>query len=208
MDISNIRRSDLGHSRGSGDPSCVIPAKAGIQENGAFNRYLLYSLALHFLFFVLTIFLIPRAAPLTLGLTEVSLYRENAGPTRGADMPKPVIASTTGPAKPEVAPAQPEGGRQGGIQGPAANRRLISAEYPQYPAWAQARGLEMAVTVRFWVSSEGKVKKVETVSRSGWLDVDQEVENKVAKWLFEPLPAGLKTEDQWGQVTIKFRLTD
>lgn len=92
------------------------------------------------------------------------------------------------------------------ITGPVSSRRVVRTVSPKYPAWAEEKGIEGEVEVKFWVSPEGIVNKLALVKTSGYPDFDSRAIEAVRKYLFEPVGRSEKREDQWGTVTIKYFL--
>lgn len=92
------------------------------------------------------------------------------------------------------------------LAGPAADRPVRNYIMPQYPEWAKTEGVEGSVTLGFVVLPDGRVKSNVMVHRtSGYQDFDQRAQEALRMWRFESLPAG-STEEQWGTITMHFRL--
>ena len=77
--------------------------------------------------------------------------------------------------RPTTAAKLKNGGKKGiDIEGPLANRKVISYNIPKFPSWALKQGIpESSVSIRFWVSPEGKVLpnlRIERTSGFGRLD--------------------------------------
>jgi len=92
------------------------------------------------------------------------------------------------------------------ITGPVSRRTLIRSVMPRYPAWAEEKGVEGKVELKFWVSPDGMVTSVELVSTSGYPDLDSRAMEAVKKYLFSPLGKDEEKEEQWGTITIKYTL--
>lgn len=130
---------------------------------------------------------------------------ERPSARRGGGLAAPAPPPPSPGAK---APAEAAPSRKGGIEisGPLAGRGLLSARMPAYPDWAQERGVEADVLIRFFVGPDGRVLERMIVERtSGHKELDARCLEALARMLFAPLPAG-RTEDQWGIVTFRFRL--
>lgn len=93
------------------------------------------------------------------------------------------------------------------LAGPAADRPVRKYIMPEYPEWAKREGVEGSVTLGFVVLPDGRVKKNVMVHRtSGYEDFDRRAQEALRLWRFEPLPPG-STDEQWGSITVHFRLT-
>lgn len=94
------------------------------------------------------------------------------------------------------------------VAGPISQREITKKLVPRYPKWALDRRISGTVVVRIWVQPNGQVKGAPTVeSSSGYPDLDQVVVDALRGWEFAPLGSGVKTEDQWGEITFKFMLS-
>ncbi len=94
------------------------------------------------------------------------------------------------------------------IAGPISQREILRKVKPRYPRWALEQRITGTTTVRLWVMPNGKVKGVpQIVSSSGYPDLDQVVVDALREWEFAPLEAGVKAEDQWGDITFVFQLS-
>ncbi|MDI6809154.1 MAG: energy transducer TonB [Candidatus Eisenbacteria bacterium] len=104
------------------------------------------------------------------------------------------------------------GGRYGteaGIsEGPVGRRLVLSSVLPGYPEWARRKGIESEVVLKFWVSANGKVKNVEVTRFSGVPEFDQLAENALYKWRFESLNPQEPQVDEWGVISMLWRLED
>lgn len=92
------------------------------------------------------------------------------------------------------------------LAGPAADRPVRNHIMPEYPEWAKTEGVEGSVTLGFVVLPDGRVKANVMVHRtSGYQDFDQRAQQALRLWKFEALPPG-STQEQWGTITMHFRL--
>jgi len=89
------------------------------------------------------------------------------------------------------------------IEGPAGTRKIIYKEKIDYPLWAQEKGIEGKVKIKFWVNPEGKIYNTEISLSSGNPEIDFYAERKFKKWLFEPVNS---EKDVWGIITLNFKL--
>ncbi len=128
---------------------------------------------------------------------------------------RPLSKPSTAPALPQLAPqSQPTiaapvtKGTSFQIAGPISQREIVNKVKPKYPKWALDQRISGTVTVRIWVMPNGKVKGMpQVLCSSGYPDLDQVVVNAVREWEFAPLGPGVKSEDQWGDITFIFQLS-
>jgi protein TonB len=93
-----------------------------------------------------------------------------------------------------------------GIQGPVGQRKILFSQLPEYPDWAKRQGVEGEVLLKFWVSPEGLVTRIEIARFSGFRDFDDRAARALQSWRFEPIGAEAEKTEQWGTVPFKFRL--
>ncbi|MHB2026097.1 MAG: TonB family protein [Elusimicrobiota bacterium] len=91
------------------------------------------------------------------------------------------------------------------IEGPLANRKVLSYVAPAFPRWASEAGiLEASVAIKFWVSQDGAVQSDMSIERtSGYGRLDRLAIRSLAKWKFAPIDTN---ERQWGIITFRFIL--
>lgn len=89
------------------------------------------------------------------------------------------------------------------IEGPAGSRKIVYKEKIEYPFWAQKRGIEGKVKIKFWVNPEGKIINTEIFSSSGYPEIDLYAEENFKKWLFDTAKSD---KNVWGIITIVFKL--
>lgn len=89
------------------------------------------------------------------------------------------------------------------IEGPLADRKIVSYELPEFPAWARDQGvLEAVVSIHFTVSPEGRVLPgMRVESTSGYGRIDRLAMDSLKKWRFIPLEG---TGSQWGIIFFRF----
>ncbi len=89
------------------------------------------------------------------------------------------------------------------LEGPVGNRRILKRTVPTSPDWVGTRGLDLTVTVRFQVLSDGTVKPGAVIRKtSGFPEIDQRALAALRQWRFEPVPAA--SAEVWGRVTFHF----
>ena len=105
-----------------------------------------------------------------------------------------------------VAPKKKEKKSLFTITGPLQNRTIIKQVPPEYPAWAQAQGLEASVVLEFTVDPMGLVKNTIVVRRtSGYPKLDDTAIEALRKWKFAPLADGANREEV-GLITFNYSL--
>jgi TonB family protein len=88
-----------------------------------------------------------------------------------------------------------------GIRGPAGKRKILYK--PEIPEVKIDR--EGEVELRFWVLPDGSVGSVLPLLR-GDAELERIAINYMKQWRFNPLDEGGSTVEQWGTITVKFRL--
>ncbi len=121
----------------------------------------------------------------------------SAGPARGARMP------AFGPVSPSGPP-----GTAGGPPGVRDQPTALSGITPRYPFHARAEGQEGLVTVRVWVSGEGRVESAEVVRSSRFSALDEAALGAVRKARFAPAERGGRRVAGEIDLTFEFRLKD
>ena len=88
-----------------------------------------------------------------------------------------------------------------GIRGPAGSREILYK--PEIPDVKIER--EGEVELKFWVLPDGSVGSVVPLLR-GDAELERIAVNYMKQWRFDPLNEGELTVEQWGTITVKFRL--
>lgn len=92
------------------------------------------------------------------------------------------------------------------ITGPLKDRRIEKQVIPEYPAWAQAQGIEAAVVLEFTVDANGFVKNNVVVRRtSGYPKLDDTAIKALRQWKFVPL-GGDENREEVGMITFNYAL--
>jgi TonB family protein len=91
------------------------------------------------------------------------------------------------------------------IEGPLADRRVVSYDVPAFPEWARQRNIiEAEVVILFYVDPEGAVLPDLRVERtSGYGRLDRLCLDSLRRWKFAPISASVR---QWGRITFRFIL--
>jgi TonB family protein len=91
------------------------------------------------------------------------------------------------------------------IEGPLADRKVVSYDVPKFPDWAAKQGIMDAdVVILFYVDPDGNVlpdMSVDHTSGSGQLD--RLAMASLRNWKFSPIGT---SEKQWGRITFHFVL--
>jgi len=93
------------------------------------------------------------------------------------------------------------------LSGEISDRDIVKAVPPVYPDQAKAKGWEGAVAVHFTVLPNGTVKDNVYIEQAAAHHVlNQAAMAAIKKWTFSPLETGKAQVEQWGILTIVFRL--
>jgi len=93
------------------------------------------------------------------------------------------------------------------LSGPLSGREILRSFAPEYPEWATRKGIEGRVDLHLTVNQNGLVKDNVYVERtSGQTGLDRVAIDAVKRWVFAPLPPDVAQIEQWGIITIFFRL--
>lgn len=125
----------------------------------------------------------------------------SAGTGLGAGVAAPVAVApiAAAPSKPK------EKKSMFSITGPLKDRTVLKQVAPEYPAWAQAQGIEASVVLEFTVDSSGKVKPNVVVRRtSGYPKLDDTAIQALRQWQFAPLAD--VNRDEVGLITFNYSL--
>ncbi len=93
------------------------------------------------------------------------------------------------------------------LTGELKDRPRLHQEVPQYPAWAEQKGIEAAVVLQFSVEPTGVVKDAIVVVRtSGYPELDELAKKALRKWKFVPLTDG-ENRVEVGTITFNYTLS-
>jgi TonB family protein len=93
------------------------------------------------------------------------------------------------------------------ISGQIKGRKILSSSPPAYTDRARKEGWEGVVAVHFTVLPDGRVKdNVYFEQTSAHRDLNKAATDAIRKFRFAPLPADQAAVEQWGVITIVFRL--
>jgi TonB family protein len=93
------------------------------------------------------------------------------------------------------------------ISGQIQGRKILSSVTPEYSQAARKNGWEGVVAVRFTVLPDGRVKdNLLLTQTAAHRDLNQSAMAAIRQFRFAPLPPGQAAVEQWGIITIVFRL--
>ena len=93
------------------------------------------------------------------------------------------------------------------ISGQISGRKILKKVAPEYTAKARQKGWEGVVAVHFTVLADGRVKDNTYFEQSSvHRDLNQMALKAIKQFRFAPLPADQAAVEQWGVITIVFRL--
>jgi len=93
------------------------------------------------------------------------------------------------------------------LSGPLLGRKILISVVPEYPELAKRKGIEGRVDLHLTVTPDGSVKDNVYVERtSGHRGLNRAAIEAIKKWVFAPLSPDVAQIEQWGIVTIFFKL--
>ncbi|MBE0566509.1 MAG: energy transducer TonB, partial [Krumholzibacteria bacterium] len=135
-----------------------------------------------------------------------------AGRSRLAE-PEPAADIVAKPAaepapKQSVAEVELEGNGVGmTLSGQIQGRKILTSVVPEYTAKARKNGWEGVVAVHFTVLADGRVKDNTYFEQTSvHRDLNQMALEAIKQFRFAPLPNDQAAVEQWGVITIVFRL--
>ncbi len=139
-----------------------------------------------------------RGKKLSVGVGEMEIPRKRILEDKGTHN---IIARIMVPAQSKKPPAQGPRKNTIGIKGPAGKRKILYK--PEIPEVKLEK--EGEVELKFWVLPDGSVGSVIPLLR-GDAEFERIAINHIKQWRFNPLDEGVSTVEQWGIITVKFRL--
>lgn len=92
------------------------------------------------------------------------------------------------------------------ITGTVGDRKILHRQLPEYPAWAEEKGITAVVEIYFTVRADGTIRPNLRVQRSsGYAELDQLAKEALLKWKFSPA-GGQDNDLSWGIITFRFTL--
>jgi|GEM_PF-1094256 len=139
-----------------------------------------------------------RGRSLSAGVGEV---KNPKGPILEDEGTQRIIARLMTPAQSKRPHIQGAKKDTSGIKGPAGKRKVLYK--PEIPEVKIDR--EGEVELKFWVLPDGSVGGVFPLLR-GDAELERIAINYMKQWRFDPSDQGESTVEQWGTITVKFRL--
>src|SRR5262249_30685787 len=85
------------------------------------------------------------------------------------------------------------------IGGPVGDRKILKRKLPQYPEWAEEKGISAMVKIYFTVKADGTIRQnLRVLSSSGYTDLDQIAKDALLAWRFSPTSASSSEQEAWG----------
>lgn len=93
------------------------------------------------------------------------------------------------------------------ISGALSGRKILFQIMPVFPEWAREKGIFATVVLDFFVRHTGEVNVNKTsVARScGYSKIDTLAQEALNQWQFEELDSSKKGNEQYGQITFRFK---
>ena len=139
-----------------------------------------------------------RGKMVFVGVGDIKVPRGRIIEDKGTDHIIARIIVTTRSEKPSVQGIKKD---STGIKGPAGKRKILYK--PEIPEVKIDK--EGEVELKFWVFPDGSVGRVSSLLR-GDVELERIAMNYIKQWRFNPLDEGGPTVEQWGTITVKFRL--
>ncbi|MFH1096887.1 MAG: TonB family protein [Candidatus Desantisbacteria bacterium] len=84
------------------------------------------------------------------------------------------------------------------------NRRVKHRPMFKLPEWVEEKGISMSGALKFWVSTDGSIDRVEIIKTFGYSEIDSLACSAVYKWRFEELSEEQGEKNDWA--IVKFRI--
>ena len=139
-----------------------------------------------------------RGKTLSGGVGEMEIPRRRILEDKGTERIIARIMVKIQSKKPSVQGKKRDSSR---IKGPVGERKILYK--PEIPGVKIDR--EGEVELKFWVLPDGSVGRVFSLLR-GDAELERIAINYIKQWRFNPLDEGGPTVEQWGTITVKFRL--
>jgi len=93
------------------------------------------------------------------------------------------------------------------IGGPVGDRKIVHRRLPEYPSWAEEKGVSAMVKIYFTVKPDGSLRSsMRIVTSSGYAELDDLAKQALMQWRFSPTSDGSSAETAWGIITFRFTL--
>ncbi len=144
-------------------------------------------------------------------------YGQGGGGLKGkggglAEAPSAVVKPKASSPKAQIADTAADqidaNGMKMTISGQIKGRKILESVPPQYTDRARREGWEGVVGVHFTVMPDGRVKDNMYLEQTSMhRDLNQAAMRAIKKFRFAPLPGNQPQVEQWGVITIVFRLS-
>jgi TonB family protein len=92
------------------------------------------------------------------------------------------------------------------IGGPVGDRKIAHRKLPEYPDWAEEKGISAVVVIFFTVKPDGSMRNSMRIERSsGYPELDQLAKDALMQWRFSPTSSE-SSDEAWGRITFRFTL--
>jgi len=93
------------------------------------------------------------------------------------------------------------------IGGPVGDRKIVKRRLPEYPEWAEEKGISALVKIYFTVKPDGTIRTSMRILRSsGYTELDTLAKEALMNWRFTPTTANSDADEAWGVITFRFTL--
>lgn len=92
------------------------------------------------------------------------------------------------------------------IEGPVQKRNILHHKYPEFPEWAKSMGLDIEISLQFWVQDEGYVNAVIVEKSSSYPEIDSLFVKNLKQWRFLPMTLDQTKQHQWGIISFNIHL--
>src|SRR5262249_6265558 len=93
------------------------------------------------------------------------------------------------------------------LGGPVGDRKILRRKLPEYPDWAEEKGITAMVKIYFTVRPDGSIRTSLRILRSsGYTELDELAKDALRQWHFSPTTASSNEQEAWGVITFRFTL--
>jgi TonB family protein len=93
------------------------------------------------------------------------------------------------------------------IGGPVGDRRITHRKLPEYPQWAEEKGISAIVKIYFTVRPDGTIRStMRILQSSGYAELDDLAKDALKQWRFSETSADSSESAAWGEITFRFTL--
>ena len=93
------------------------------------------------------------------------------------------------------------------LGGPVGDRKVMHRKLPEYPDWAEEKGISAMVKIYFTVQPDGTLRQSMRILRSsGYTELDDLAKQALRQWRFSPTTASSNEQEAWGVITFRFTL--